>query len=218
MGCTVSRPKQSFTSLRPLSEIRQFTRCIHRQEYSPYTSLCIFVRTPPRKFCFKKNEQLTRTRFSDYRQSWPTWPLSLIVFAHRRIADRAVLLVYAPGVQRRSNFILRIEDTDLERSTPEAIQQILDGLEWARLVQDEVPSIKQSALTGTRMSSKSCSPPARLIAALQQSRVGADAAQQIARGEKPRYDGHLARSAVTRSLAWRRWCDSRILSRRSGGR
>ena len=36
-------------------------------------------------------------------------------------------------------FVLRIEDTDLERSTPEAIQQILDGMEWAGLGHDEGP-------------------------------------------------------------------------------
>src|SRR6202795_936479 len=35
--------------------------------------------------------------------------------------------------------LLRIEDTDLERSTDEAIQQILDGLEWAGLGHDEGP-------------------------------------------------------------------------------
>ncbi|MEA7604330.1 glutamate--tRNA ligase family protein, partial [Salmonella enterica subsp. enterica serovar Agona] len=27
-------------------------------------------------------------------------------------------------------FVLRIEDTDLERSTPEAIEAIMDGMNW----------------------------------------------------------------------------------------
>src|ERR1700741_118905 len=36
-------------------------------------------------------------------------------------------------------FILRIEDTDRERSTPEAIQAILDALTWLRLDWDEGP-------------------------------------------------------------------------------
>ncbi|MEE8319715.1 MAG: glutamate--tRNA ligase family protein, partial [bacterium] len=36
-------------------------------------------------------------------------------------------------------FILRLEDTDLERSTEEAIGWILDGLEWLHLDWDEGP-------------------------------------------------------------------------------
>lgn len=36
-------------------------------------------------------------------------------------------------------FILRIEDTDLERSTPESIQAILDGMKWLGLEWDEGP-------------------------------------------------------------------------------
>src|SRR5437660_8363749 len=36
-------------------------------------------------------------------------------------------------------FVLRIEDTDRERSTPEAIRAILDGLKWVGLDWDEGP-------------------------------------------------------------------------------
>ena len=36
-------------------------------------------------------------------------------------------------------FILRIEDTDVERSTPEAVQAILDGMQWLGLDCDEGP-------------------------------------------------------------------------------
>ena len=36
-------------------------------------------------------------------------------------------------------FILRIEDTDRERSTPEAIQAILDAMKWLELDYDEGP-------------------------------------------------------------------------------
>lgn len=34
-------------------------------------------------------------------------------------------------------FVLRIEDTDLERSTPESVQQILDSLKWLGMESDE---------------------------------------------------------------------------------
>ena len=36
-------------------------------------------------------------------------------------------------------FVLRIEDTDLERSTPEAIEAIMDGMNWLNLQWDEGP-------------------------------------------------------------------------------
>ena len=36
-------------------------------------------------------------------------------------------------------FVLRIEDTDLERSTPEHVQAILDGMHWMGLDYDEGP-------------------------------------------------------------------------------
>src|SRR5919109_1635761 len=41
--------------------------------------------------------------------------------------------------EAESKFVLRIEDTDRERSTDEAIEQILDGLTWLGLDWDEGP-------------------------------------------------------------------------------
>jgi glutamyl-tRNA synthetase len=103
---------------------------------------------------------------------------------------RTALFCWLYARRHAGSFILRIEDTDLERSTPEAIQQILDGLEWAGLVPDEGPffqtkrfgrykDVIDELLAGGKAyrcySSKE---------ELEQMR-----AQQIARGEKPRYDG-----------------------------
>ncbi len=45
--------------------------------------------------------------------------------------------LYAKG--RGGRFLLRIEDTDRERSTPEAVQAILDGLAWLGVTPDEPP-------------------------------------------------------------------------------
>jgi glutamyl-tRNA synthetase len=87
-------------------------------------------------------------------------------------------------------FVLRIEDTDLERSTEAAIQQILDGMEWAGLDHDEGPFfqtkrfgrykeiIDEMLVQGTAYRCY-CTK-----AELDQLR-----ADQTARGEKPRYDG-----------------------------
>ncbi|WP_296994372.1 glutamate--tRNA ligase, partial [Thalassospira sp. UBA1131] len=39
-------------------------------------------------------------------------------------------------------FLLRIEDTDRERSTPEAVDAIFDGLNWLGLTADEEPTFQ----------------------------------------------------------------------------
>ena len=44
---------------------------------------------------------------------------------------RTALFCWLYARRHAGRFILRIEDTDLERSTDAAIQQILDGMEWA---------------------------------------------------------------------------------------
>ena len=44
------------------------------------------------------------------------------------------------------SFLLRIEDTDRKRSTPEAIQAILDGLKWLGLEWDEAPTYQSKRL------------------------------------------------------------------------
>jgi glutamyl-tRNA synthetase len=46
----------------------------------------------------------------------------------------------------QGTFILRIEDTDLERSRPEYTQNILDGLQWLRLQWDEGPFFQTQRL------------------------------------------------------------------------
>ncbi|WP_252344051.1 glutamate--tRNA ligase family protein, partial [Escherichia coli] len=43
------------------------------------------------------------------------------------------------GRNQGGDFGLRIEETDLERSTPEAIEAIMDGMNWLSLEWDEGP-------------------------------------------------------------------------------
>ncbi len=52
---------------------------------------------------------------------------------------RTALFSWAFARHHKGTFILRIEDTDLERSTPEAVQAILDGMQWLGLEHDEGP-------------------------------------------------------------------------------
>jgi glutamyl-tRNA synthetase len=52
---------------------------------------------------------------------------------------RTALFCYLFAKKKHGVFILRIEDTDLERSTPEAVQAIHDGMNWLGLHPDEGP-------------------------------------------------------------------------------
>ena len=52
---------------------------------------------------------------------------------------RTALFCWLESRHRGGEFILRIEDTDRERSTQEAVQAILDGMNWLGLEHDEGP-------------------------------------------------------------------------------
>ena len=52
---------------------------------------------------------------------------------------RTALFCWAYARHFGGQFILRIEDTDVERSTPEAVQVILDAMKWLDLDYDEGP-------------------------------------------------------------------------------
>ena len=87
-------------------------------------------------------------------------------------------------------FVLRIEDTDLERSTPEAVNAILEGMNWLGLDYDEGPFYQtqrfgryQEVLRQLLRDSSAyyCYCTREELEALR--------AEQMARKEKPRYDG-----------------------------
>jgi len=87
-------------------------------------------------------------------------------------------------------FILRIEDTDRERSTEEAVRVILDGMAWLGLAADEGPYYQTQRFDRYREVLE------QLLARGQAYRcyctreeLEARRAAQIARKEKPRYDG-----------------------------
>jgi glutamyl-tRNA synthetase len=52
---------------------------------------------------------------------------------------RTALFSWAYARKNGGKFILRIEDTDVERSTPAAVQAIMDGMHWLGLDYDEGP-------------------------------------------------------------------------------
>lgn len=52
---------------------------------------------------------------------------------------RTALYSWLHARQQQGKFVLRIEDTDVERSTQESVQAILDGMQWLGLDYDEGP-------------------------------------------------------------------------------
>jgi len=52
---------------------------------------------------------------------------------------RTALYSWLHAKANDGQFVLRIEDTDIERSTPEAVQAIMDGMNWLELDWDEGP-------------------------------------------------------------------------------
>ncbi len=103
---------------------------------------------------------------------------------------RTALFSWLYARRHSGTFVLRIEDTDLERSTNEAIQQILDGLEWAGLDYDEGPFFqtkrfdRYKEVIDVMLVQGSAYRCYSTKDELEQLR-----AEQMARGEKPRYDG-----------------------------
>ena len=52
---------------------------------------------------------------------------------------RTALFAWLYAKRHRGEFVLRIEDTDQERSTKESVEAILDGMQWLNLLCDEGP-------------------------------------------------------------------------------
>ena len=103
---------------------------------------------------------------------------------------RTALYSWLHARQNSGQFILRIEDTDLERSTQESVQVILDGMQWLELDYDEGPfyqtqrfdrykEVVQQLLDSGHAYHCYCS----------REEVDAMREEQRAKGLKPRYDG-----------------------------
>jgi glutamyl-tRNA synthetase len=109
---------------------------------------------------------------------------------------RTALFNWAYARRHGGNFVLRVEDTDLERSTQQSEQAIFDAMEWLGLDYDEGPFFQMKRLerykqVGEELLSKGLA----YLDYCSKEELDAMREAQIARGEKPRYD--------------RRWRDSK---------
>jgi glutamyl-tRNA synthetase len=111
---------------------------------------------------------------------------------------RTALLCWAYARNKGGKFILRIEDTDLERSTQQSVQAILDGMHWLGLDCDEGPFYQMQRLARYREVAEQLIRDGRAYycyASKDELDVLREA--QRARGEKPRYDGRWRDSSAT---------------------
>ena len=103
---------------------------------------------------------------------------------------RTALFCWAFARRHRGKFILRIEDTDLERSTEPAVQVILDSMRWLDLDYDEGPIRQTERLPRYRAALERMLADGRAYRCYaSKEELEALRAAQTARGEKPRYDG-----------------------------
>jgi glutamyl-tRNA synthetase len=103
---------------------------------------------------------------------------------------RTALFSWAYARRHGGSFVLRIEDTDLERSTKESVDAILESLSWLGIDWDEGPYFQMQRLARYKEVAE------QLIAAghayydyMTREELELLRRQQIQRGEKPRYDG-----------------------------
>jgi glutamyl-tRNA synthetase len=103
---------------------------------------------------------------------------------------RTALFSWAFAKKHGGTFILRIEDTDVARSTPEAVQAILDGMQWLGLDYDEGPFYQMQRMDRYKQviqtmldvgSAYYCYSSKEELDTLRE--------QQMANKQKPRYEG-----------------------------
>ena len=103
---------------------------------------------------------------------------------------RTALFSWAFARHHGGTFVLRIEDTDLERSTPEAVQAILDGMNWLGLQHDEGPFYQMQRMDRYRaVLAEMLANGTAYHCYSSPEEVEAMRERQRAAGEKPRYDG-----------------------------
>jgi glutamyl-tRNA synthetase len=110
---------------------------------------------------------------------------------------RTALFAWAYARRHDGKFFLRIEDTDLDRSTEASVQAILDGMAWLGLTSDRdyhtddgMPMRQMRRLARYREVAEQLVRAGKAYPCYAtKEELDAMRAAQRARGEKPRYDG-----------------------------
>jgi glutamyl-tRNA synthetase len=103
---------------------------------------------------------------------------------------RTALFCWLYARRHGGRFVLRIEDTDIERSTPEAINAILEGMSWLGLDYDEGPFYQTDRFDRYReVLNQMLEAGTAYRCYCSKQRLESLRAEQQGRKEKPRYDG-----------------------------
>jgi glutamyl-tRNA synthetase len=113
---------------------------------------------------------------------------------------RTALFSWLYARHHGGKFILRIEDTDRERSTEQAVGVILDGMRWLELTADEGPYFQTQRYPRYRaVIAQLLERGAAYRCYCTREELEAMRQQQLARKEKPRYDGRCRGGQETRA-------------------
>ena len=103
---------------------------------------------------------------------------------------RTALFCWAYAKKHGGKFILRIEDTDVERSTPAAVQAILDGMRWLGLDYDEGPFYQMQRMeTYKKIIQTMLDSGTAYHCYCSKEELDTLRESQMQQGLKPRYDG-----------------------------
>lgn len=112
---------------------------------------------------------------------------------------RTALYCWLEARRRGGTFVLRVEDTDRERSTPEAVQAILDGMVWLGLSADEGPVFQTQRLDRYRQVAAELVDAGKAYYAYDtREEIQAMRDEAMAAGAKPRYNGRYRDLAAPR--------------------
>jgi glutamyl-tRNA synthetase len=130
---------------------------------------------------------------------------------------RTALFSWLYARHHGGKFILRVEDTDRERSTEEAVRVILDGMRWLDLGCDEGPYFQSQRYERYRTAiAQLLERGAAYRCYCTREELEAMRLQQLARKEKPRYDGrcrelHQARPGVAPAIRFKNPLDGEVI-------
>ena len=104
---------------------------------------------------------------------------------------RTALFSWLHARKHGGRFVLRIEDTDLERSTTESVNAILEGMTWLGLEYDEGPFFQTQRFQRYRQVIQQLLDSGHAYRCYcSRERLDALREKQMANKQKPRYDGH----------------------------
>jgi glutamyl-tRNA synthetase len=103
---------------------------------------------------------------------------------------RTALFSWLFARKHGGQFILRVEDTDRERSTDASVQAILDGMKWLQLDYDEGPYFQTERMERYQVVIQQLLDSGQAYYCYSsKEELEAMRTEQMARKEKPRYDG-----------------------------